>query len=193
MKFRQRYKNKSLHTIIAIIFCISILLFGESIVYSALNSTMRITGSAIVRVDEDTRITGISLDNVSNDGLELYSPEYSKNTIKTGIRLDKLDSTVNYRVNITNSGNVDMTINNIIAQVNNNPNIIFEYDYELESKIGLGVTTINFTFKYSDNVLKDSVISQSIKVDDKIIKYDNVAIIRGNSRLFIIIYFLLFG
>ena len=71
MKFRRRYKNKSLRTIITIIFCISILLFGESIVYSAFNSTMRITGSAIARVEEDTRITGIRLDSVESDGLEL--------------------------------------------------------------------------------------------------------------------------
>ena len=152
MKFRKRYRNKSLHTIIAIIFCISMLLLGQSIAYSAFNSTMKITGDAYARVEEDTRITGISLDSVTYDGLELYSPEYSKNTIKTGVRLDNLNSTVNYKVNITNSGSIDMTVNNIIAQVNNNPNIIFEYDYELESKISTGVTTINFTFRYSDSI-----------------------------------------
>ena len=124
MKFRRRYKNKSLRTIITIIFCISILLFGESIAYSALNSTMMITGDAIARVEDEIRITSISLDGVESGGLELYSPEYSKNTIKTGIRLDNLNSTVKYKILVTNTSGIDMTINSIVAQVNNNPNII---------------------------------------------------------------------
>ena len=76
------------------------LLLGQSIAYSAFNSTMKITGDAYARVEEDTRITGISLDSVTNDGLELYSLEYSKNTIKTGVRLDNLNSTVNYKVKL---------------------------------------------------------------------------------------------
>ena len=82
MKFKDRYKNKSLRTIIYLLFCISLLVFGSSIAYSAMSTTMRITGDAIARVEDDIRITNISLVGVENSGLELYSPEYSKNTIK---------------------------------------------------------------------------------------------------------------
>ena len=65
--------------------------------FSALNSTMGIAGDAYVRVDADIRVSGINLTGVENNALELYSPSYSKNTIKTGIRLDSLDSVVNYK------------------------------------------------------------------------------------------------
>ena len=165
MKFRQRYKNKSLHTIISLLFCIFLLVFGCSIAYSALSATMTITGDAIARIESDIRITNISLDSVSNNGLELYSPEYSKNTVKTGIRLDSLSSIVTYNVTIVNNSDTNMTISNIIPQVSNNSNVGFDINFNYEDKILPSSTlTLTLVFFYNDGVstLPSNTIFESV-------------------------------
>ena len=95
-----------------------LLVFGSSVAYSAMSTTMTITGDAIARVEDTIGINNISLRGVENSGLELYSPEYSKNTIKVGFRLDKLTSKVKYRITVSNTSDMDMTITNIINQTN---------------------------------------------------------------------------
>ena len=141
LKFMNRYKeksNKKIRFILLAIMCFSLFYF-QTMVYSALNSTMGIAGDAYVRVDADIRVSGINLVGVENNGLELYSPSYSKNTIKTGIRLDSLDGVVNYKFVISNLGEVDMEINKIISNVDNNEFISYELlDYEFDTKIAVG-------------------------------------------------------
>ena len=117
-----RYKNKfdkKIRFIFLALMCFSLFYF-QTMVFSALNSTMGIAGDAYVRVDEDIRVSGINLVGVENSALELYSPSYSKNTIKTGIRLDSLDGIVNYKFVVSNLGDLDMEITEIISNVDNN-------------------------------------------------------------------------
>ena len=128
LKFMNRYKeksNKKIRFILLAIMCFSLFYF-QTMVYSALNSTMGIAGDAYVRVDADIRVSSINLVGVENSALELYSPSYSKNTIKTGIRLDSLDGVVNYKFVVSNFSDVDMEINKITSNVDNNEFISYE-------------------------------------------------------------------
>ena len=156
LKFMNRYKNKfdkKIRFILLALMCFSLFYF-QTMVYSALNSTMGVTGDAYVRVDEDIRVSGINLVGVENSALELYSPSYSKNTIKTGIRLDSLDGIVNYKFVVSNLSDLDMEITEIISNVDNNEFISYELiDYELGGKILPGeVKEINMRFKYNSSV-----------------------------------------
>ena len=156
LKFMNRYKNKfdkKIKFIWLAVLCFSLFYF-QTMAFSALNSTMGIAGDAYVRVDADIRVSSINLVGVENNGLELYSPSYSKNTIKTGIRLDTLDGIVNYKFVVSNLGSQDMEINKIISNVDNNEFISYELiDYELDEKIAAGeVKEINMRFKYNSDI-----------------------------------------
>ena len=151
-----RYKNKfdkKIRFILLALMCFSLFYF-QTMVYSALNSTMGIAGDAYVRVDENIRVSGINLVGVENSALELYSPSYSKNTIKTGIRLDSLDGIVNYKFVVSNFSDVDMEINKITSNVDNNEFISYELiDYAIDDKIAAGeVKEINMRFRYNSSV-----------------------------------------
>ena len=54
------------------ILCFSIALFlCQTVVYSAINSTMNITGSSIARAEADVRITNLKLNEISNNGYNM--------------------------------------------------------------------------------------------------------------------------
>lgn len=153
MKFKQRYKNNQLNTIMTLVICIVMLVFSNSIAYSLLNSTMLITGDAVARISKDIRITEISLKSTESEGVELYSPDYSVNTVKVGLKLPSLTSVVNYSVTIANVGDIDMTINSILESTSNNSNITYDIDFDYYSKILSNSTiTINLSFRYADTV-----------------------------------------
>lgn len=83
--------------IIITIFCI---FFIQTIAYSALNSTMKISGNAYVRVETDVRITDFEIEK-TNNALSNYA-EFSKNTITTGITLNSDSSSIVYSVEVSN-------------------------------------------------------------------------------------------
>ena len=156
LKFMNRYKNKFDKKIKFLwlgLLCFSLFYF-QTMVFSALNVSMEMSGDAYVRVDADIRVSSINLVGVENDAIELYSPSYSKNTIKTGIRLNSLDGVVNYKFIVSNIGTVDMEIGEITSTVDNNEYISYELiDYELGDKIAVGeVKEINIRFKYNSDV-----------------------------------------
>ena len=96
-------KNRNhICTIIVIFVAIITLVYIETVVFCVLNSTMAITGDAVARVDKDIRITSVELNSTEDSGVEIYSPDYSVNTITTGVKLNSLYSKVNYKLKIIN-------------------------------------------------------------------------------------------
>lgn len=91
--------NKFLYMLFSTILCF----FVQTMVFSAINSTVKITGNAYARVDADVRITGFKVYSVSPDANSGYE-EYSKNTISTNVNLPFEDSTVTYVLEVTNYG-----------------------------------------------------------------------------------------
>lgn len=96
--------------IIILILSLLFILFIQTIVYSAISSTMNIRGLAYSRVETDVRITNFSVYD-ANNAISLYE-EFSKNTISTSI--DFTNSTyIIYRVEVTNYGSQNVAIKNI--------------------------------------------------------------------------------
>ena len=104
-----------------------------SVGYSAFQESMNITGSVLdVRVEADIRITGISVDSSTGNAISTYE-EYNVKNISMGVTLPSSNSTVTYKIEVTNFGNVPMAI----ASINGLPyNLEYEIiDYNLKDKI----------------------------------------------------------
>ena len=119
-------KDVSISKFIMLIILTICIFFIETLAYAAYTVSFSVDGLGFVRVQSEIRVSSISLKEVSNSGLEIYSSEYSKNTIKTGVRLDEIGSTVTYKFTISNLSSEDMSISEIISTVDNNSNIIYK-------------------------------------------------------------------
>ena len=120
IKIGKQYKNRTNLMLFLLFTCFTLCL---SVGYAALNRELKISGEATFRVDADIRITSVSLYETENVGLENYNSNYSKNTIKLGVDLKQVNSTVSYKVVVVNKGNVAMWINSISQEINNNDNM----------------------------------------------------------------------
>ena len=142
----------NIHTIPIIIALFIVLL---SIGYSAFGTTLNISGATVdVRIDADIRVTGINIDSASNGGISTYE-DYNVSNISMGANLPNSNSTLTYKVKVTNFGNVEMGI----YAINNLPsNLEYELsDYTLQDKIcvngqcSLGIIKeFYITIKYKD-------------------------------------------
>lgn len=124
-------KNIKINNFILLIFCTVSLLFIQTIAYSALSSTMKITGNAYARVDANVRITNFRL-GTANKATSFFE-KFGKDHVITGVELLDTSSTITYYVEITNYGNVDVgiyNINGLPSEVNYTIN-----DYNLKEKI----------------------------------------------------------
>ena len=122
-------KKKKL-SIIAIISLILLLFAFSTTAYSAISSTVKITGNAYAKIESNIRITNFSINSTSN-GVSNYE-EFSKNTIQTEVIL-QANSYISYNLEITNYGNIDMGILDITGLPEN---INYEIEnYTLKDKI----------------------------------------------------------
>lgn len=99
-------KNKKL---LIIIFAIFSSLFFQTIAYSALSSTMIVTGKAFARVEADVRITDFRIKEITGNTTINYT-NFTKDTISTDIIIE---GTITYTVEITNYGTNDVGIESI--------------------------------------------------------------------------------
>lgn len=103
-------KNKK-YTLILLFFIILFCCLIQTMVYSAINSTMNIKGVAYARVEADVRITDFRLANAIN--ATSFYEEFGKNHVVTNVNLTNSTSNITYYLEITNYGNVDVVISNI--------------------------------------------------------------------------------
>ncbi len=125
-------KNKKLKLFLILSIILFCYLFS-TIVYSAISSTVKITGDAYARPVKDVRITNFKLNSLSGGATVSYA-EFSSNTISTKIHLVDGYSTAKFDVEVTNYGNVDVGILNI----NNDSNADVRYDlynYKITEKL----------------------------------------------------------
>ena len=112
-------KDKSRFTVITLLFCIFILFYFCTIVYSAFSSTMNIDGVGYSRVEADVRITDFSIKDTTNSSISMYE-NFSKDTISSEVSL-KSNSSITYNLEITNYGSVDvgiLSISGLPSEVN---------------------------------------------------------------------------
>ena len=68
------------------------------------------------RASADIRVTGIKLESASNGAVENYSPKYNVDNTTTGFTLPNANSSITYRVTVTNYGDRNQTIYSFIKQ-----------------------------------------------------------------------------
>ncbi len=127
-----------------------------SIGYSAFGTNLNITGiTAEVRIEADIRVTGIAVESYTNDAVSTYE-DYNVSNISMGANLPNSNSSITYKISVTNFGNAEMGI----LAINNLPsNLEYELSgYTLQDKIcvsnqcSLGIVKeFYITIKYADN------------------------------------------
>lgn len=109
-----------------IIVSISFVISCISIGYSAFSTSLSISGDAMVRTNADVRITNLELVDKKNGGMETYNSEFSRNLTSMSVSLPNVDSTVSYRVTVTNNTSYKFSPNEIVEVINSNSNISYK-------------------------------------------------------------------
>ena len=165
MKLREiRLKNnKSSNFKFKLFMMFTVIALFLSVGYSALNEDLSISSEAHFRIEKDIRITDLHLKETTNMGIEEYNSEYNVDSVKIGVGLPNLDSTVTYEVEVTNNGNVEMWIESITDEIKNNDNIEYTLD---------GIST------------KDLINTNTVKAFDMVFKYkSSVSSLPSNTKL----------
>ena len=159
---------------------IIIVVLSLSIGYSALNTDLNISGEAIVRADSDIRITDIKLDNTLNNGKEMYSPEFTKDTTTMSVSLNNQNSIVTYNVTITNKTGKKIKVKDIIEENNSNNNISYEIIGLSENGVYSG-EKINFQIMFTNktNIIQEEILT--LKYDLEIFDGYTVTLVRSDS------------
>ncbi len=145
--YNKRYKksNKKIYGMCTIIV---LLIYTISICYSTLQQQLEINGLVKVRRQENIRVTGVEVESSPNATSNWE--EYDVKNVSAGISLPNEDSSITYKVKVTNFGNVDMGIYNIDG-LDNRLTYTIE-GYELKDKIEKSGNKREFkiTIKYKD-------------------------------------------
>ncbi len=162
--------SKKLLNIQTIPIIVALFVVLLSIAYSAFGTTLNISGiAAEVRIEADIRVTGISVDSYTNSAISSYE-EYNVSNISMGVNLPNSDSTITYKVDVTNFGNVEMGI----FAINNLPsNLEYELSgYTLQDKLcnnnqcSLGIKKeFYITIKYKDGGYNASSTTYALNLD----------------------------
>lgn len=131
---KKKKNNVNNITIIAII--IVLLVLCLSIGWSSFNSSMRVDSVTMVRVLSDIRVTGFRNMSGTNSGIS-QNDDYNVKYVNSTITLPYSNSTVRYKVEITNmelASNTHMGINSMTG-LPNSLKIVNIEDYTLKDKI----------------------------------------------------------
>ena len=145
--YNKRYKksNKKIYGMCTIIV---MLIYTISICYSTLQQQLEINGLVKVRRQENIRVTGVEVESSPNATSNWE--EYDVKNVSAGISLPKIDSSITYKVKVTNFGNVDMGIYNIDGL---DDRLTYTIEgYTLKEKIASGGVKKEFkiTIKYKE-------------------------------------------
>ncbi len=133
MKHRLNGVKKNKLIIFASIFaiaCISLLSVG----YAANSSTLAFDGSAFARAEGDVRITDVQcvkpssgLDTQDTSG-NIFYPEYTKDSINGGLRLNSTLTSMVCNIEVTNLSSYNVLITNIEKIRFSNPNMNYSFE-----------------------------------------------------------------
>lgn len=119
-----------------------------SIGYSALSTTLNISGDMSLRIAADIRITGNRLTRVVDGAYETYNCNYSKDTTINYTTLPATTSVADYEATVTNYSNTRYELKEIIVLNHTNSEKVAYYIEGLtEGDIIEPNTSVNFTIK----------------------------------------------
>lgn len=148
-----------------IVFSIIVVIVSLTIGYSAFSNSLLMSNiGAIIRVESDIRVTNIEVSKGAYEGTSNYE-EYNISSIQSRVFLPNRESSVTYKVSITNFGNVEMGIFNITGL---SDNLYYKVeDYSLRQKV------CNTEKKCTLGITKDFYITIGYKnYDETNVDYD---------------------
>lgn len=173
-KVIEKYLNKRNVWFIIMLVCVSLISIG----YSALNTTLSISGTATARAKSDIRVKNISLKSTSNHGSEVYNSRYSKENTITSVSLPNETSTVTYTVTIHNYSNITYMLQDIQTIEDSNADITFNYSNDIigdDIPKGEDMTfDITFTGSTSENKVKTLILKYIFVENNKYLFYEKV-------------------
>ena len=130
------------------------LVLLASVGYSALTSSLMISGEVSIRVPADIRITNISLSGATNQGYETYNSEYYKDGVKIFTTLPNIDSSVTYEIEVSSTSDLTYVLSKMNYVINSNENMTYTLEgIDLYDEItGNQTKTFNLTVKYKEEV-----------------------------------------
>jgi len=153
-----------------------IIVLSMSIGYSAFTTKITIENiEGIVRVEADIRVTGISVEPSSGNEISNYE-EYDVKSISMEAYLPEEESTITYKVRITNFESPEMALFDIKGIPNNLDYEILNYDLkdkicDENNKCNLGMTKeIYIKIKYK--TYDSSKLTHNINLDLVFVEYD---------------------
>ena len=111
-----------------------VLVILTTVAYSALATSLSITGEATFRAVSDIRVTNTRLKNATG-ATEQYTSRYTKDTITAGFTLNNSSSVISYDVTITNNGTIDQAIYNLTTISSNNNGLVITITYTDENNV----------------------------------------------------------
>lgn len=112
------FNHKSMFAILVLV-CISLITIG----YSALNSTLTISGTATARAKSDIRVTAVKSTRLDNGAYETTSPKFTKYTTQMNSTLPNPSSIIEYSVTIKNYSDKQYELTDIERQLESNPDM----------------------------------------------------------------------
>jgi len=168
------------------------VILSLSVGFSAFNRSLAVRNiGAQIRIVKDIRVTGITPNGSTSDGLAM-SEDYNVSNITPSLSLPNSDSTVTYTVEVTNIGNAEMGIASMSGCPSNLTCTITGYtlteplcDDNNSSKCSLGaVKTFNVTVGYAEGSYDSNNTSFDLLLEFDFRGYHNVTYVnapRGNN------------
>ena len=153
--------KKVIFYMILMIFVITSMI---SIGFSALDSSLSVTGDLVYRKDENIRITGLKVSDQKDNASNIYTPKYTTNKLIVGINLPNIDSEITYEIDITNYSSSNMCLESINNLIYSNELIEYEIvnlDYNQKIPGGGYLLKAKITFRYKDK----SILPTNTKLD----------------------------
>ena len=153
-----------------ILVCILFISLG----YATFSSKMTIFGiTASVRPERNIRVTNFYATGSENNGWS-YWEEYSINRIASDVIMPQADSTVSYKVQITNLGGISMSVTDIAGLPDNMEIVFTDYEYgetlcddsknEEPCKYG-AQDEFTITIKYKEDGFNSEVTEYQLRLD----------------------------
>ena len=142
-----------------------VLFLFTTVAYSGLASKLAITSEVMFRALADIRVTNIKLEKTTGNALESYEPKYNVDATTTGFELPNADSSITYRVTVTNRGKRNQTIYEFIKNSINADGVNIKIEGYTEKDIIPYESSIDFLITFTTTKPSNQTINVIEKYD----------------------------
>ena len=142
-----------------------VLFLFTTVAYSGLASKLAITSEVMFRALADIRVTNIKLEKTTGNALESYEPKYNVDATTTGFELPSTDSSITYRVTVTNRGKRNQTIYEFIKNSINADGVNIKIEGYTEKDIIPYESSVDFLITFTTTNPSDQTINVIEKYD----------------------------